>query len=360
MPRPPIRPSVPAFTLVEVLVAATIIILMVGFMVAVADQSARIMRSTTGKIEQFREARQGFERMTTRISQATLNTYWDYDNATTPQRYERRSELRFISGDSRILIKDAAPKRRLGHCLFFTAPLGFVGTDPNRGLGSALNVWGYFCEFDSDAGSRPAFITEALVPPRFRWRLMELAQPTEKFPVYYFTSGSTNGVPNSSSYRGLDWFRTDIDRLTSSTRVVTDNVVALIITPRLAKAEETPLQGGNPDLSPLAPDYTYDSTAANPDPRLNPKNQLPPVVQMTMVAIDEKSAESLQLDASKWDLFGVSSKFKKSADFTKDMSIESTLSDSLEKKLVSLKVGYRIFTTNVHIRAAKWSREQKN
>ena len=356
----PATPPLPAFTLIEVLVAASILIVMVGFMLSVASQTARIMRSTSGKIEQFREARQGFERMTTRLSQATLNTYWDYDNATTPQRYERRSELRFISGDSQTLIGNSGTKKRLGHCVFFNAPLGFAETVPNPRLGNALNTWGYFAEFDSDELSRPGFISDSLVPFKYRWRLMEFAEATEKFNVYNFTSGSVNGLPKSSSYKGLDWFQTSLQTSTAPIRVVAENVVALVITPRLSKAEEIPLQTGNPDLSPLAPNYSYDSTASNADARLNPKNQLPPVLQVTMVAIDERSAESLKLDPSKWDLLGVSTKFKNTASFTNDMSLASTQPDSLEKKLVSLKAQYRIFTTNVHIRAAKWSREQKN
>ena len=360
-------PALPAFTLIEVLVAATILIVMVGFMLAVADQSARIMRSTSGKIEQFRQARQGFERMTTRLSQATLNTYWDYNNATTPTRYERRSELRFLSGSASTLLGSSGTLQRPGHCVFFNAPLGIAETDTYRGLGNALNTWGYYLEFTDDSNSntrkvRPDFVTSALVPPKWRWRLMEFAQPTEKFSVYPYTSGAANGIPNAATYNRTDWFKTAANAGTAPTRVVAENVVALIITPRLSKTEELSLQGSppNPDLSPLAPDYKYDSTGANADARLNPKSQLPPIVQVTMVAIDEKSAESLQLDSSKWDLLGLSSKFTRTADFTKDMSLDSPQADSLEKKLVSLRAQYRIFTTNVHIRAAKWSREQKN
>ena len=181
---------------------------------------------------------------------------------------------------------------------------------------------------------------------------MEFAQPTERFNVYQFTNG-----PSAKTYKATTWFAPAVNAADSVSRVLAENVVALIITPRLPKVEETPLQGGNADLSPLAPKYSYDSTGFNTNPLLNPKNQLPPIVQVTMVALDEKSAEKIG-DSTKPDLLGVSGKFTNTADFTKDLSLDSTRTDSLEKTLVGLKAQYRVFTTKVHIRGAKWSREQ--
>lgn len=129
-------------------------------------------------------------------------------------------------------------------------------------------------------------------------------------------------------------------------------VIALSITPRLSKTEETPLQA-SATHSPLAPNYSYDSTGTNTNPQLNPKNQLPPVVQLTMIAIDDKSADKLNLDSTKADVFGVSKLFTNTQNFDADLA-------TLEGTLATSKVRYRIFTTNVHIRAAKWSREQTN
>ena len=338
MKRPP-HPQSPAFTLVEVLVSATIFVVILGFMLRVSDQTSRIMRSTTGKVEQFREARTGFERITTRLSQATLNTYWDYNNAT--------------------LLGNNGTQTRVTHCVFFNAPLGLAATAADRVLGNALNTVGYFVEFADDSALRPAFVTSAIVPLKWRWRLMEFAQPTEQFNLYSYTSGATGGVANSRTYNQTTWFNTAVNAGGFS-RVLAGNVVALIITPRLSKVEELPLQAGNPDLSPLAPNYAYDSTTTNASPLLNPKSQLPPIVQVTMVAIDEASADRLALNSTKANLLGIANKFANTANFTTDLSIDSTATDSLEKKLVSLKARYRVFTTNVHIRGAKWSRDQAN
>ena len=127
--------------------------------------------------------------------------------------------------------------------------------------------------------------------------------------------------------------------------------IAFVITPRLSKAEEIPLQS-NATHSPLAPNYGYDSTGTNANPQLNPRNQLPPVVQLTMVAIDEKSAASLGLSSSgDSDIFKISTLFSDTTKFAEDIA-------TLEQTLATKRVKYRIFTTNVQIRAAKWSREQ--
>ena len=353
------------FTLAEVLVASAIVVAMTGFLLVVTDQTARIWSSTSAKVEQFREARTGFERVTTRLSQATLNTYWDYDSATKPTRYERRSELRFISGSAPALLGTSAGATRITHAVFFNAPLGVTGDVNYSGLANALNTLGYFTEFADDSAQRPPFITTAMIPARWRFRLMEFSQPTENFSMYQSTSGTAAAPNKAGTYLGTDWFRNDVNGTAVLKRVIAENVIALIITPRLAKAEEGDpiINQINATHSPLAPNYTYDSTQG-PDPKLpsdeakkllNPKNQLPPVVQLTMIAMDEKSAEKLELDATKADVFGIvkANLFADTRKLTADLA-------TLERTLATKRLRYRIFTTNVHIRAAKWSREQKN
>jgi len=146
-------------------------------------------------------------------------------------------------------------------------------------------------------------------------------------------------------------------------------VIALIITPRLAQPDEAEVKAGDTraDASPLAPDYVYDTSpvlggapdSRYRDARLNPIHQLPPLLQVTMVAIDEMSADRLDFYAGTRDPFGINRRFRRSADFTRDLALAGDAS-SLENTLVDMKVNYRIFTTNVVIRGAKWSREQTN
>ena len=342
------------FTLVELLVGSSILILMFGFLLTASDQLTRVMGSTSAKVEQFRSSREAFERITSRLAQASLNTYWAYDNDERPSRYERRSELRFLSGHARDLVTDR-PGERLGHAVFFNAPLGHVNEANLRGLETVLNTWGWFVEYGDDKDARPKFMGEE-VAPRWRWRLMEFAPPSENFALYRYTSGALNGIARSVTYKGSDWIRTN-SYTDGVVRPLVDNVIALVITPRLARVEEAAF-GRTEDLSPLAPDFRYDSTKTHADPRLNPRNQLPPVVEVTMVAIDEKSAARLNLTSADWDLFSVAQKFKRTEQLTEDLSLESTSGGSLEQELVRRKVAYRVFTTNVHLRGAKWSREQ--
>lgn len=355
------------FTLVEVLLSTAIIGLILLILVSITSQTAQTWRYTTGKIEQFREARVAFDRMTTQISQATLNTYWDYDNATAPKRYERRSELRYINGSvngsAEQLLGNSTSKERFTHGIFFHAPLGFVAnTGPKgyRGLENLLNVWGYYVELGDDADLRPPFITPTTAPLRTRFRLMEFMQPSEKMTTYSFTSGVLTGKPNSETYTATSWFKAPINSATpanSPLHVLAENVVALIILPQLSKQD---IKAMGSSASELAANYSYDSTKKGANRLLNPKNQLPPVVQVTMVAVDEASAVRM----NPADLSASLKKFSKAADFNKDLKLDlaGDENSSLENKLTSkaVKANYRIFTTNVPIRAAKWSRSQTN
>ncbi|MCE9611795.1 MAG: Verru_Chthon cassette protein C [Chthoniobacter sp.] len=364
------------FTLVEVMVSTAILMLLLIILFAVTNQTSNSLRYTRGKIEQFREARAAFETITSKVSQATLNTYWDYgfDSSGLPSRYERRSELRFISGQQKDLLGTGTGGSRLSHAVFFHAPLGLVdaASPQYHGLEGLLNIWGYYVELNSDKNFRPAFINSAPVKPpeRFRFRLMELMLPSERLSTYGYTTGISGGIPSAVSYQGKDWFRDAVSGTPAASRPVAENIVALIVTPRLSKRDEQEIKGSSTELdtSPLAPRYTYDSALTmndgqtTSDPRTNPKNQLPPILQITMVAIDEVSAARLNLTATSGDVFKLSNKFADTSKYTKDLVINPTgaVDASLENALISKRVSYRVFTTNVPIRAAKWSRAQVN
>ncbi len=364
-----------AFTLVEMLVATAVLAAIVILLARITGETAAIWTRTTAKIDQFREARTAFEAITTRVSQATLNTYWDYqyDNPTSPTRvplkYTRRSELRFIAGPSEEVLGNFT-RERPTHSVFFQAPLGETvvplsdGSKEYAGFENLLCAWGYFVEFSSDKDFRPAFLPETTFPPRYRYRLMELRQPAESNEIFKFTSGL--GVPKQT-YAGRDWFTGSVNQATASPqlRVAAENVIAMIITPRLAPADEVAVNAGKPGTgSPIAPKYLYDSaptTTTYADGRVNPVHQLPPLLQVTLVAIDETSAQRLNFGKKTDDPFGLKAKkrFTKSADFTKDL-LQSGDVDSLENQLIRKRAGYRIFSTNVVIRGAKWSRETTN
>lgn len=365
-----------AFTLVELLVSCAVIGLLCIVLAHLTDQTAKTWQYTTSKSEEFREARTAFETMTTRISQATLNTFWDYNSATAPTRYERRSELRFISGNAgnpSSLLGDNGAAKRVSHCIFFHAPFGFVDDTQARaantqihGLDGLLNVWGYFVELNDDAALRPPILSDLTqtVPLRVRFRLMEMMAPAERMPTYQYTSGvGTDQLPKGKTYTGKQWYQSIVNGAEPETHTLAENVIALIVHPELSAQDRASLLKTNgANGAELASDYLYDSTATNTNGSLNTKDQLPPVVRVTMVAIDEASALRLSLTTSSQNIFGVQGRFQHAAQFKQDLTADpsSSADASLENKLVSLKVNYRVFTTTVPIWGAKWSQSQAN
>lgn len=349
-------PAYRGFTLVELLLSVVLISLLALLLASMTSATSSTWQYTSSKIEQFRGATTAFETMTRRVSQATLNTSWDYhypnnDTTQAPDRYVRQSDLRFLVGRTESLMGGGDP-RRPTHGIFFQAPLGYVDdTTDFGGMDNLLNTWGYYIEYNQDA--RPNFLNSLPNPPpwRYRSRLMEFMQPSNKLTIYDRTSGHPD-------YTGREWFTDAFATPNPPVHVLAENIIAMVLLPKLSKAEDT-------TGTKLAPNYDYDSTVdltgGNPtaDPGLNPKNQLPPVVQVTLVAIDEASAtrmsdaDAANLSTVLGGLFTSASQFE--TDLRKDPTNASD--SSLETYLIRHKINYRIFTTNVSLRGAKWSRK---
>ena len=361
------------FTLVEVLVSAGIVIIIMAVLLGMTDQTQRLVKATSSKVEQFQEARVAFESMTRRLSQATLNTFWDYqyDGNGNPTGYQRTAELRFHSGPTKTLNPANGPGGNIqpGHGVFFQAPLGAVDNVAKLGaMDHLLNTWGYFLEIGSDSDKFPSFLKK-VVTPRKRYRLMEYMEPSEKLSVYKFQNDTNNRL----------WFSQSLSKADRPARVLAENIVALVILPRLSLVDEKRISTTTPPV--LAPNYTYDSTvtpsasshAATANTltgmMLNSHNQLPPVVQVVMVAIDEPSARRLEdlygsdpylgigtaPDAlSKTNLFTDPVTLTESAkvaqgDITRFTNLLSSSSNP------NIRASYRVFSSNVTIKGAKWS-----
>jgi len=347
-----------------------VLALLLVVMASILNQTTTAWRSTRGKIEQFRQARDAFESMSRKISQSTLNTYWDYldaGNATrtpansstfVPVRYARQSELRFISGPALAGTATGSPPRPT-HSIFFVAPLGEVGNATYSGLQNLLNTWGYYVEYADDSNLRPPFLENLEPPPKkYRFRLMEVMQPSEDMTLYKYTTVTPNVPDSGSTYAGKAWFTDALDPSSAvppsatspPVHVLAENVIALVLLPKLAPQEDS-------TGTLLSPSYTYDSTVKRATAAINSKNQLPPVVQITMVAIDETSANRMTA-ADNADL-----QTELGKRFTGSDQSASQYADDLtklEQYLVDKRINYRIFTTNVSIKGAKWSREQVN
>ena len=389
------------FTLVEMMVAISLLMLLMLVTVYILSAVTTIDTRTRAKVDTFREARAGFEVMTRRVSQAMLNTYWDYefpmtggkpDTSKPPTRYVRQSELHFISGPMRAggasaLLPTTSGMQSVTHGIFFQSPQGLStapSTTVSANLPNTLNASGYFVEYTSDMAQkmergytdRPDFLGKDTPLPAERWRfrLTEFNQGSEYLQVYRATAK----IP---TIKPLDWFQVPLKRpfLASNTgnppepintRVLAENVIALIILPHRSPNDPVP-PGAK---TQLAPNYLYNSrgyVSATDDYTALSRNQLPPMVQVTMVVLDERSAERLQAALSAPDkMTNATDKLGLTGGtivpFSKPSTIanppakdekDKYLSDlqELEKKLVGLNLNYRIFSTDVSILQARWS-----
>lgn len=349
------------FTLVELMVSMAVLVVLAMVLVSMTDQTSRTWRLTRSKVEQFQEARNAYETVTRRLTQATLNTHWDYRYTTRnagatkikiPAAYVRESELRFRSGP----MEDLAPGNgvyRPTHGVFFQAPFGVAENPEYASMDNLLNTWGYFLEVDDDEDLIPPFLKNLkdVIPPRRASRLMELREPTEALRIYEMPLGSNDAT----------WFRASVNAPERPVRVVAENIVALVFLPRLSQAVERKRTADGKDPW-LVKDYKYDTTLSDPDPELNPKNQLPPTVQVVMVAIDRLSAQRLaekngtdpDLGIKEW----TDGRFENVLQLEDDPG-SSEVSDGdlwkLEQELLENNLSYRVFNSNVVIRGARWS-----
>jgi uncharacterized protein (TIGR02599 family) len=379
------------FTLVELLISMALVTIILVVLASITSSTQRSWTYTTANVEQFRDSREAFEAMTRKLSQATLNTYWDYNytNGKTqpPTSYMRQSDLRFVCGNAAAL---TATNNVVTQATFFQAPLGYASNSNYVDLDHLLNTWGFFIKFGNDSLLRPPFLASTLIPLRYRFRLMELMEPSDSLSIYKYTSGIgkyTANVPNNtlyvsgpsntppSGFTGYEWFTDPFNNVNSlpvqPVRPLAENIVALIFLPMLSKYDQT---AGGYSPSSLAPNYAYDSTGpgaaasyaitSQAAADLNSTNQLPPVVQVTMVAVDETSYKRFQGTSATApsSLLVTSSSVFQTAGDTVNPANPGLAQDlkSVETNLQAYHLNYRVFSTNVSIEGSKWSRAQQN
>lgn len=383
-----------AFTLIELLVSMTFLVILMLVVTQVVGIVQRTWVRSNSRVSQFREARTAFDVMTRALSQATLNTYWDneFDPLRTDaagqqvkraRNYIRQSELQFISGPTTQVLAGAAGEASSypGHAVFFQAPLGITrlsaatGTETNtENMVNLLCGRGYFVEWGDDQSFRPPFLSSLnSVPTRQRLRLMEYSPTAEMNRIYDSTLrplvDSQTGVNN-----GKRWFNEGefaalnsviINSETAATRAFTrpvaENILALIISPQIETTGNTSVQPYS-----IAPSYLYDSTLqVNPGASASTSNPqgtqhlLPPLLKVTMVALDERSGEFLsrsENDTMRGEvLASVALLFQTAAAYTMDLEGDEGNPGGLETLLLEKKLNYRVFTTTIALKQARWS-----
>lgn len=366
----PERGLAAAFTLVEVMVSMVVLAIMMMLIAQIIGVTQRSWRSASSRLSQFREARIAFDTITRNLRQATLNAYRDYHYTATdsnvpatnspseaPDGTRRISELAFVSGQARDLVKkdsgstdDLDTSSLSGHAVFFQAPLGV--TDPStspllggrpkyENLKHLLCGRGYFVRFGSDRSYLPkALFSAGRLRESQRFHLMEYQPPAEKNTIYDSVSKD-------------DWFKIDTDYL----RPVSDKIVGLILSPRLSAGEESIMSGGaSVKPTSIAPKYEYDSRKTSPSTSTTntqgTQHLLPPVVKVTMIALDDASMEQLvRGENSELTVDDVKTAIAK---FTDADSYETDI-ESLKERLNSGKLNYRIFESAIVIPASRWT-----
>ena len=354
---PPRNRACHSFSLIEMLVALTIFAVILVIVAQVISQTERAWKFSSDKIQAFQGARIAFDTMYRTLGESTLNNYYDYYNASyvpfttyaatntatintfVPAYYGRNSDLHFISGKALVTL----PRTPVTQSVFFQTPISYTATSTSYGnMNSLLNAVGFYIDFNSDQTAWPSFFT-SLSPqaaPRYRYRLMEFLQPTEQMTVYSSTSGNA-------------WFTAPVQATSPSVYVLAENIIACVVCPHLP-GEMIP--GSSTTGTALIPqnNYEYDSRVASTPWTSGAQpvqmHQLPPLVRLVLIAVDETSMiQIMGTSTSQPNLgFSYSSVFQNPANLTTDIA---TVSAALTAK----HLNSRVFQTDVPIRGANWS-----
>ena len=316
------------FSLIEALVATSILGLILVVMLSMVNQTSGVWRSANSRIEAFQGARRAFDMLVGLLSQATLNTYWGYDNENNPAKFVRKSELHFVVAP---VGGDFPGSAGSGQGVFFQAPAVKARENSYEKLTGLLNFCGFYVDYGSDQDWLPGPPIQTASRDRFRLMLWlansDIDAAGSKKPAIFRANDDTSS--------DTDW----IAPQSSDTHPLADNIIALVVWPR------------DTTKSAALNSYSYDSRlglGAHPQPVT--VNQLPPILEMAMVAIDEPSAVRLgaqlkgTIDACLNGLFAGTP----SAQFADDLK-------ELERRLSANGITYRVFSSAVPLREAKWS-----
>lgn len=376
------------FSIIELLVSVAVLSLVMVLVFQMLERTQSTFKKARDSVSEFKDARNGFDAITRRLSQATLNTFWQVANNANgvATKFERQSDLHFVSGPATEVMGNppANAGKRVTHSMFFQAPTGYTEVESKEAnslntlkfgnFPNLLNAWGYFVEFGSDQLDRAQFLNnlENAPRPRIRYRLMEYAQATEGLQIYaeqlrtqtqaastqinkWFLNADTYGVNNPRNYDVVQGDSNDQDGRT--TRVIAENIIALLILPAESLSKDY--------RDKLAPNYSYNTRAwqtsngsalAGSNTNVEKtKHVLPPIVDVTMVAVDEADFRKVTINEGIESIAGFSKVdwtqglFARAADYDRDI-------DQLRQRLSehTPEIKFRVFRASVRLREAKW------
>lgn len=316
------------FTLIEILVATAVTALMLVLLMSLVNEVSAVWKRSLGKLEAFQGARTAFDSVTRTLRQATLTPVWDYQYQDgLPVRYRRSSDLHFIN----------TPVGAPFEGIFFQTFLeDWNGT--NSGLRELLHGCGYYVAFCSDEPWRPSILPPEY-PERYRYRLIQLNIPPKGLSVYDSSQSPrqwyTDFLPNQKNFHNL----ADVNR------PLAENIIALVVLPRRTVRDEA-----DPTAGVLSPDYFYDSREnADANPQPDNAHQLPPLLEVAMIAIDEKSAMRLDQGQQEPEVIHnvLLGKFQDAGSLLKDL-------EEVRLSLENQGISCRIFVGTIPVRESKW------
>jgi uncharacterized protein (TIGR02599 family) len=335
-----------AFTLVELMVACAVLAVMLILISVTIGQVSKGVKTSTEKVDAFQSARTGLESVTRAVSVATLNTYLDYyvSNSTyqprgsstnPPQFYGRQSDLHFLAtnlGNGGLTTLSGLTT--VTHGLFFQAPLGY-STNTNSTPPGAVNGCGFFVAFGNDP-TKPTNSAFAGLLDRPRFRLYQWLPSSDSLSVDLNTGRLTNST----------WITP-----TNGVRPLAENIIAFVV-----RMPDT----SSGSIATNATDYGWNSLTNWTSAMTNQPSQmhqLPPLINVTMVAIDEAAANRL-INPTVTDVTTAITALGLPSDYTSRFTNNSQYDTDLqmvESALVARKIPYRVFTTTIPLRGSRWS-----
>ena len=341
-----------AFTVLELLVACSVLVIMLGFISMAISQMAKGIKTSASKVDAFQSARASMESVSRTLGIATLNTYWDYyivsggsytnrgTNTNAPATYGRQSDLQFVVTN---LGGGLNGMDTVTHGVFFQAPIGYsTNTNPIPPPG-CLNPCGFFVAYGGDPAMAPMLTNTELssITSKPRFRLYQWLASSENLKV------DPNTGTLSNTWMGSAVLKTNVVATavgqSFGIRPLAENIVAFVA--RVPATSAT-----------TATNYGWNSRTTWPSgAQPNQMHQLPPLVEITMVAVEEAavnrlagSAASSSDAASKLGISGLGSLFSDDTQYDADLK---AVTDGLSSK----GVPYRVFTATVPLRESRWS-----
>lgn len=322
-----------AFSLIELMVASAVLALILGLVSLAIRQMAGAIKTSSAKVDAFQSARTGFEAVNRTLGLATLNTYWDYFDSDRKPRgtntnftsalYGRQSDLHFLITNSSFPTPDGLEP--VGHSVFFQAPLGYFTNTATPNPPGSLNPCGFFVAYGNDP-TKPD-IQELLNRPRFR--LYQWLPSSESLAV----------DPSLGRITSAAWIAP-----TNALQPLAENIIAFVI--RVPSAD-----------SANATNYWWNSLTnwANGAAQPEQMHQLPPLVNVTMVAVEERAANRLAGNSASAATAASAMGITNFAGLFANPSAYDTDLAALESGLSSKGVPYRVFTTTIPLRGSRWS-----